>query len=137
MKKYINLFLRYFCYITTGSLFAVIVGFTLGGANPTLKTLWEIPACSLPATLATILTYNEKAENYSLLLRIALHYVSLCIIMGVMGCWFGWITPSVIGIVFMCICVAGVYAFTYVVSYLSDKENARNINKALEEKYKE
>ncbi len=136
MKKYINLFLRYFCYITTGSLIAVIFGFSISHSCPTLKTLWEILLCSLPATIATIITYNVKTDNFNLPIRMLIHYICLCLIMGTLGCLFGWISPNIMGMIFMCLCVAGVYAFTYLASYLSDRENAKNINKALEEKYK-
>lgn len=137
MRKYINLFLRYFCYITTGTIIAVLIALSIYQESPTLDTLWEILVCSVPTSIATIVAYNVKTQNYNLPLRMIIHYVFLCVIMGVLGRLFGWIAPGGKGLVYMCLSVAGVYVFTYIVSYLSDIENAKNINKALEEKYRE
>ena len=137
MRKLFNTFLRYFCYITTGTLLAVLVGFSIYGADPSIVTLWEILICSIPTTIVTIVVYSVRMDKFNLPLRILIHYISLCIIVGSLGYLFGWLSHDLNGIVFLCLCVAGVYVFTYFGSYLADMENAKNINKALEEKYSE
>lgn len=136
MSKLITLFFKYYCYITTGTLIIVALGFTGYDTTISYNTLWEVLISAFPTTIATILAYNVKADNPNLILRMGIHYVCLCIIMGFLGWKFGWISLSLPDIGLMCISVALVYAFTYLLSWLSDRENAKNINKALEEKYK-
>ena len=137
MRKYISLFLRYFCFITTGTLIVTFIGFAITNSDPSLNTMWEILVSAIPATIATLVTYNVKTENFNLPVRMLIHYIFICVIMIGLGYLFGWIPLSPMGILFMCLCVAGVYLFTYIGSYITDKENAKSINKALEEKYKE
>lgn len=138
MKKYISLFLKYYCFITTATLLVVACAVGLiYNAQADTSTLWQILVTSIPAALYTVIVFNVNAENMNYLFRMLIHYICLCVTMGFFGYKFHWIDFSLFGIVFMCICVAVVYAFTFLISWLSDRENAKNINKALEEKYKE
>lgn len=137
MKKLILFFLKVFCYITTAVFIIVSLGFSFYGADPTVQTLRGILLCSFLSALSTVITYGIKPEDMNILLSTVIHYIFLCVIMGVIGYLYHWIAPNFAGIGSMCLYVAAVYAFTFTMSWLSDRENAKNINRALEEKYSE
>lgn len=137
MKNLFSQFIRYFCNITTGTLIVVALAYNLVYKTETSSiVLLQILISAIPTSLITVVIFNVKTENMNLFVRMIIHYLCICATMIVLGSLFNWIDLSTFGVLFMCLCVAFVYAFTYCIVWISNKENAKSINKALEERYK-
>lgn len=137
MKNLFSQFIRYFCNITTGTLIVVALAYNLVYKTETSSiVLLQILISAIPTSLITVIIFNVKTENMNLFVRMIIHYLCICATMIVLGSLFNWIDLSTFGVLFMCLCVAFVYAFTYCIVWISNRENAKSINKALEERYK-
>ncbi len=137
MKKFTEI-IKYFTSITTGIVLVFIVIILIQGDKsfPT-KFLFEIPCASLATSLLTILLApDETSQPKPFFLRVTLHYIALCVLMTVLGVSFGWVKLDASGILTMILSTAGVYVFTYAVSYFSSMRDAEEINSALNRKNK-
>lgn len=134
--KFITDLIRYFVYITTGILFVFITILLLNGSSGiSLQMLIEIPCTSLATALVTVLIISKetimKREFY---IRMAVHYLLLCLTVIFLGTTFGWIEFNISGVITIVISTAMVYAFTFAGTYLSSKSDAKKLNKALQSK---
>ncbi len=137
--KSIGEYIKWFVYITVGIFLVCAISFTLEGEETIpVNTIWKVMLEGLVATLVTVqLQPQENDGKGKTWIKFALHYLSLCIIMCCFGIWFGWIRFSVKGIIVMSVDVAIVYALSTVIYYLVDVQQAKGINKVLQEKYGE
>lgn len=83
-------------------------------------------------TTATI--QHEYSTNKGMILAFVCHYIFVSISMVGLGILFEWVRPVPKEIVLMLICVAFVYAFSFVMFYISLKREATQINAALKER---
>ena len=131
--KYITKIVKYFAFITTGIV--VLIGVLMliqGEKYVSADTLIKIPCAGLATSAVTVLLYpSEDKSKKGYMLGVLLHYIVLCIVMIIFGAASGWIKLNVGGILLMIISTAAVYAFTSVVSYISSKNDADELNRAL------
>lgn len=134
--KFIADLIRYFVYITTGILFVFITILLIdGGSVVSLQTLIEIPCAALVTALVTVIIYSrEVIMKRELYIRVAVHYLLLCVIMVILGSAFGWIEFNISGVITMVISTAAIYVFTFEGAYLSSRSDAKKLNKALKSK---
>lgn len=140
--RYITETIKFFTYITTGIVIVFIVILLLNGDGGIyLQTLIGIPCCGLITAIVTVLAINfyptDTRSKAAVFGWMVLHYLVLCGIMCVFGCLFGWIGFNIQGILHMAVSTAAVYAFTYAVAYLSSKNDADELNRALKNKHSE
>lgn len=130
--------LRQFVYITTGILFVFIVIMLIDGSDSiSFQTLAEIPCAAFVTALVTTIVYlREIKKKKDFYIRIALHYLLLCVIMVIFGTTVGWINLNPAGIMTMVISTAAIYVFTFAGTYLSSKCEAKKLNMALQSKRK-
>ncbi len=131
--KYITKIVKYFAFITTGIV--VLIGVLMliqGEKYVSADTLIKIPCAGLATSAVTVLLYpSEDKSKKGYMLGVLLHYIVLCIVMIIFGAASGWIKLNIGGILLMIISTAAVYAFTSVVSYISSKNDADELNRAL------
>lgn len=134
--RFITDLVKYFVYITTGILFVFIVILLLEGTDSiSIQKLIQIPCAALATALLTVLIYTrEAAKKKEYYIRIAIHYILLCVVMVILGTVFEWIDFDLKGIMIMVISTAAIYAFTFTGSYLSSKSDAKKLNEALRSK---
>lgn len=135
--KRLNDFMKWFFYITTGILIVVAINFVIAGedAIPT-ETLWQILLAGfLTAGVTVFFHVGDSNRKSTALIRYALHYIALCIVMVACGHWFGWLEFDLAGIAMMMLSVAAVYFLSFVVYYMIDVKQAEEINQKLKEKY--
>lgn len=131
--KYITKIVKYFAFITTGIV--VLIGVLMliqGEKYVSADTLIKIPCAGLATSAVTVLLYpSEDKSKKGYMLGVLLHYIVLCIVMIIFGAASNWIKLNVGGILLMIISTAAVYAFTSVVDYISSKNDADELNRAL------
>ena len=134
--KFITELLKYFVYITTGILFVFITMLLIeGGDSISIQKLIQIPCAALVTALVTVIIYSKEAVmKKEFYIRIAVHYILLCVIMIIFGTAFGWVNLNLAGIMTIVISTAAIYAFTFAGAYLSSKSEAEKLNKALKNK---
>ncbi len=134
--KYISEFIKYFCYITTGII--IVTGITVlpYGTIPSALVLQSVLAGAITALVTTIFLTGEPKSKKDMFLRFGLHYVSLCVIMVIIGFSFNWISRSIIGVIFMIVSVGVVYIFTTLSYVFTSRKEVNELNKALLEKYR-
>lgn len=134
--KFITDLIRYFVYITTGIIFVFIAILLLKGySGISTESLIRIPCAALVTALVTVIIYSrETMTKKEFYVRMAIHYLLLCVIMVFFGIAFGWIDLSLAGVMTMIIATAAVYAFTFAGVYLSSKSEAEELNRALKNK---
>lgn len=134
--KFITDLLSYFVYITTGIVFVFIAILLIEGSGSiSTQTLIRIPCAAFVTALVTVLIYSREAvRKKEIYIRIAIHYLLLCVVMVILGTAFGWIDFDLAGVMIMVISTAAIYAFTFAGSYLSSKSEAEKLNRALKNK---
>lgn len=134
--KFITDLIRYFVYITTGILFVFITMLLIeGGDSISIQKLIQIPCAALVTALVTVIIYSKEAVmKKEFYIRIAIHYILLCVIMVIFGTAFGWVNLNLAGIMTIVISTAAIYVFTFTGAYLSSKSEAEKLNKALKSK---
>lgn len=134
--KFITDLIKYFVYITTGILFVFIVILLINGSESiSVRTIVQIPLAALATALVTVLIYLKEAlTKKGFYIRMAVHYVMLCVVMVIFGTAVGWVALDLAGIMTMVISTAAIYAFTYGGTYLSSKSEAEKLNRALKSK---
>ena len=127
---------KYFVYITTGIVFVFIAMLLIeGGSGISTQTLIRIPCAGFVTALVTVIIYSREAmTKKAFYIRIAVHYLLLCVIMVIFGTAFGWVNLNLAGIMTIVISTAAIYAFTFAGAYLSSKSEAEKLNKALKSK---
>ena len=138
MEK-IRMFFKCYLYITVGILIVVAVSCTLSGEKTvSVNTFWQILLSGFPTTLVTVIMFpHDEKTKIRVVVKLILHYVSLCLVMFFCGSRFGWMTPNPAGAAVMMLDVGAVYLFAVAALYLIDVSQAREINKRLQEKYGE
>lgn len=133
--KYISEFIKYFCFITTGIL--IISGITVVNHDeiPPEICLQIVLSGAITALVSTIFLTGEPKNKKDMLLRMGLHYVSLCVIMVIIGIKFNWIPKSITGVIFMIVSVGIVYVFVCLSYVFTSRKEVNEMNKALLEKY--
>lgn len=135
--KFIKSFLGFFTNITTVVLALVAVISINNYETVTAYLPMQVLGAAAATALPTALIYNTEFKTLKKFIIYALiHYSILCVIMITLGSAFGWINPSPIGIFFMCLYVAIVYAAVFAISYIREKKDADKLNKALMERRK-
>lgn len=134
--RFITDLLKYFVSITTGILFVFIIILLLNGSGSvSTQMLVQIPCAAFVTALVTVIICSkETVTKKELYIRIAIHYLLLCVIMVILGTAFGWVYFDLAGIVTMAVSTAVIYAFTFAGTYLSSKSEAEKLNKALKNK---
>lgn len=136
MLRYIKGFISFFTTITTAILmigginFLIFGGETLAVTTP-IQILIAGAATALPTTLAFCTDFKRRR---SFVIASILHFLSLCVIMNLIGVWFGWMSLSVGNLVMMIVDVAIVYAIVFALTYLLEKKEADELNRALRER---
>ena len=133
--KYISEFIKYFCFITTGIL--IISGITVVNHDeiPPEICLQIVLAGAITALVSTIFLTGEPKSKKDMFLRMGLHYVSLCVIMVIIGIKFNWIPKSIKGLIFMIVSVGVVYIFVTLSYVFTSRKEVNEMNKALIKKY--
>lgn len=136
MKRF-GIFVKWFLYITTGILIVCGINYTLAGVETiTVDVFWKILLSAFATTVATVLIHPQeedgKIKSY---IKLALHYVTLCMIMVLLGGWFGWTAFDFGGVLTMMADVGLVYLLAFLSYYIIDYKQADEINKMLKEKY--
>lgn len=134
--RFITDLVKYFVYITTGIVFVFVARLLIeGGSGISTQTLIRIPCAAFVTALVTVIICSSEAlTKKAFYIRIAVHYLLLCIIMVIFGTAFEWINLDLAGVITMVISTAAIYAFTFAGGYLSSKSEAEKFNKALKDK---
>lgn len=138
MKKVFE-FIRWFFYITTCVLFVCAANVQISGTKVVSTImLWEILLTGLITSIVTVLLRPGEWDSVRIsIIKIIVHYLVLCGVMIVCGCWFDWMALNAQGIVMMMISVAVVYLLVYSAGYLLDRKQADEINQRLKGKYRD
>ena len=138
MRK-LTRFFKWFFYITTCVVFICAANVQIsGGDTVPAKMLWEILLSGLVTALVTMVFLPDLKDSGRLgVLKYAAHFVSLCVVMILCGCWFGWMDFNFSGIVMMVLSVAVVYFLVFLAAYLLDRKQADEINQRLKKKYRD
>ncbi|MBR5513423.1 MAG: DUF3021 family protein [Ruminococcus sp.] len=133
--KYISEFVKYFCYITTGIV--IVSGITVLSNEmiPSATVLQSVLAGAITALVTTFFLTGEPKSKKDMFLRLTFHYISLCVIMVIIGFSFNWIPHSIMGVIFMIAAVGVVYIFTALSYMFTSQKEIKELNKALNEKY--
>ena len=133
--KYISEFIKYFCYITTGIV--IVSGITVLSDEmiPSATVLQSVLAGAITALVTTFFLTGEPKSKKDMFLRLTFHYISLCVIMVIIGFSFNWIPHSIMGVIFMIAAVGVVYIFTALSYMFTSQKEIKELNKALNEKY--
>ena len=135
MKRFFTDLMNYFTSITSGIVFAfIIILFFNGKEGLTFTTLFEIPLMGILTAFVTTLIHRNEVSGRRLAARIAVHFVVIAVIMSIFGVLFGWVDFDLWGISSMVLATAGVYAFTYAVTFFTAKKEADELNQALQKK---
>ena len=127
--------MNYFTRITTGIVFAfIIILFFNDKEGLSYATLAEIPLMGILTAFVTRLIHHNEVSGGRLAARIAVHYVLIGVIMSIFGVLFGWVKCDLWGIGSMLLATAGVYVFTFAVTYFTAKREADELNEALQRK---
>ncbi|MGN0586909.1 MAG: DUF3021 family protein [Oscillospiraceae bacterium] len=137
--RFLSETVKFFVSITAGILLICAVSFAFSGTESLpADTLWNILiAGALTSVVTTVFYYKEENMAKLFVLKAAVHYILLCVIMFFFGVHAGWIDMSLRGAVNMFIDVAIVYVFTYVIRFFWYKMEAKKLNEALKKRYKE
>ena len=136
MKRFSE-FIKHFLYITTCILIVVAANIMISGSDTLpADTLWQILLSGFLTTLVTELVWAKEPENIrSGIIKMIVHYIALCAVMIVCGCWFDWMNLSPAGIIMMLISVAVVYALVSLADYWTGRKLADEINQKLKGRY--
>ena len=130
---FIRKFLSMFPIITTCVLVIAALESLDGYIDP-LAPVKVLAAGALTALVTAAVYPYEACSRREFWVRTVIHFVLLLGTMVMLGMWFGWIDLSIIGIGYMSLSVAGVYACVFAVSYFLDKSSADELNRKLAEK---
>ncbi len=134
--KFLSELVRYFCYITTGIL--LVSGLSVLGQEtiPAITSMQTLFAGFVTALITAVVLHGEPKNRRDMFCRLTLHYVLMCAVMVPIGMQFRWISRDFIGVLFMIGSVGGVYLFTTLSYWVTSRNEARELNRALQEKYR-
>lgn len=135
--KIAGYFVKWFLYITTGILIVCGASLAFSGVEMiTVNIFWQILFSGFMTALVTVLFLpKEEDQKLTTYIKYALHYIALCIVMILIGVWFGWMPLDLFGIFIMLVEVGVVYLLSFSAYYIVDVKQADEINKRLREKY--
>ena len=135
--RFLKDLLRNFAYVTTGTVIAFAVYTAIIGVKEVpIIMVAEIPVAGLvTALIATAMLFKEQRTRKGTAAVTVLNYILVSAAMVALGLLFGWIEPQIKQILLMLACVVFVYVFTFVISYLTLKKEADEINEALKNKF--
>lgn len=134
--RIISEFLKMFTYVTTGTAIAfaaytMVVGYEMVAVH----SVAEIPIVgAIMSLITTAVMHREYSTNKSMIFALVCHYVFVSVSMVGLGILFEWVRPVPKEIALMLICVVGVYAFSFMMFYISLKREANQINTALKDR---
>ncbi|MGN1136038.1 MAG: DUF3021 family protein [Oscillospiraceae bacterium] len=137
MSNFIREFIKYFSYISTGTLLICAVDFALFGSGDSLPAtlLPEMLAISTSAALATAVCLPERdMSKREAIIRYIVHYLLLNPVIISLGISFGWVSFSIGGVVLMAVSILVVYGFTLMFNYMGSKNVADELNKKIKER---
>ncbi len=136
MKTLVN-FVKWFLYITVGIFIVCGISYRITGLETvTVDVFGMILLSAFFTTLVTVLILpREEDGKGKFCVKLALHYIMLCVIMSFLGAKFGWIYFDLTGIGMMAIDVGLVYLLVFIAHYIIDIKQADEINRMLQEKY--
>lgn len=135
--KRLGIFVKWFLYITVGIFLVCGLAYTLEGSESIpVNVFWKILLSGFVTTLVTVFfrCWEEESQT-KVWVRIVCHYIALCVVMSVLGMWFGWIEAALTGVGKMAVYVGVVYLLAFGAYYIIDLRQADAINKKLQEKY--
>lgn len=136
MLKYIKGYISFFTTITTAILMIGGINFlaygaeTLSATTP-IQILIAGAVTALPTTLTFCTDFKTRGR---FVIASILHFLSLCVIMNIIGIWFSWMSLSAGNVIMMIIDVAIVYAIVFALTYLLEKKEVDKLNRALRER---
>lgn len=144
MMNKIKLLFSFFERIITGivifaSLYILI--FWNQNASDGVAILWQIILVALLSTFGLLFMpcmMKKEVSKYAMLVRSLLYYcyVNVCVLL--FGFYFEWFyADSLTMIIGMEGCIACVFIFVTVVSYIADQKTAKEMNLVLSERNKE
>lgn len=135
--RFLKDLLRNFAYVTSGTVIAFAVYTAVTGVKEVpIIMVAEIPVAGLvTALIATAMLFKEQRTRKGIIAVTVLNYIFESAAMVALGLLFGWIEPQIKQILLMLACVVFVYVFTFVISYLTLKKEADEINEALKNKF--
>ncbi len=134
--KFLKNFLSFFTSITTAITVNVAIVTIVGDYTEMSKFLaLQILGAGAVSALITAAVFSfEFKSKKDYIIKTAVHYILLCIVMNVMGIMFNWTGSDIRGIVMMCVYVALVYVVVYTITYVLYKKEADELNRALKER---
>lgn len=134
MKTFLKNFLRWTITITTGITLIVgliVLKYDYIPANIVIRILAAGLVTALVTTIFFTYEPKKKVGKCFGFVFFLLHYLSLCIIMTIIGVSFGWFEATLSGILEIVLSVGAVYIFTVVISAILLKGDADKMNEAL------
>ena len=129
-----------FCIVTTCSLtataFFTTILFPIDMTSP--NVLWQILFVSALCTASTLLyPWEHKMKKTEFLIRVAIHYILINVIVLGFGYRFEWYQPTHLrSILSMLIAIAVIFAIVSLISWSLSAKDAKKMNEQLE-KYRE
>ena len=132
-------FIKWFLYITMSIFLVVTLSYKTYSVEtiPTDTLLYILISGFLTTAVTVLMALRECKSKWISLLKYILHYIALCVVMCLCANWFGWYDLNLSGILSMSLSVAIVYGLAFGVYCLTDLKQAKDINKLLQEKYKD
>lgn len=140
MKEYIKNTLYAFCFINTGSMIgaASFISIFYGGQIEYSNLLWQIASLSLIiAIFNTIFFSKDQLNKKEFIVRMIIHYILINVVIIGGSYIFDWNDNSINQIIGLMIIILCVYAFVFLVTYKSDKNDAEKLNEKISEYNKE
>lgn len=133
--KYIKGFFSFFTTISTAILALVaLLSSNYPDGFPSELPFQVLGAAAATAIVTTFVYCTEYKSKTKFILLSLLHYAVLCVIMVILGSMFGWTNTTPKGIIYMCVCVAVVYAVVFAITSIVHKNEADKLNRALRER---
>lgn len=135
--KFLKELLNYFAYITAGTTIAFVIFTTVTKVDIVpIKMVAEIPLAGFViAFITTVILYKEQKTKKAIIITAVLHFITVSAAMIILGLLFEWIRFQFIQIFIMFICIVFVWGFTFLFQYLTSKKDAKDLSRAISEKY--
>ncbi len=135
--RFLKDLLRNFAYVTAGTVIAFAVYTAIIGVKDVpIIMIAEIPLAGfVTAFIATAMLFKEQRTRKGIAAVTVLNYIVVSAAMVALGLLFGWIELEIKQILLMLLCVVFVYAFTVIISYITLKKDADEINETLKNKF--
>lgn len=102
----------------------------------TTASVAKIPVAGFVIALITVIMLNREMKTKKKIMIVSLlHFISVSVVMVILGILFEWIKFETKQVLLMLICIVFVYAFTSIISYLTSKKEAEEITGVLINKF--